>query len=216
MLLDVARASEADVVHEITQLTSQLSTLKRHLNSNRPISRLPAEILLQIFMLIVDEWSSVLSWDMQRLERCGTRIRSVLSYTWLPVATHVCHHWRNIALTYPRLRSRVIMNDRHSLRVMLNRSQATPISPFYYIECTRRERKQERRIRRLLYPHLHRIKSLHIVSADPSHEMHIYFFRGFLSSVQEITLFMLNDDTLEQNHVDFHAGTCQSLDGTRS
>lgn len=135
MVLDVTRASDTDIVNEIDQLFSQIYTLKRHLNARRSltISRLPPEILLGIFSLIVEDWGSRLSWNIRWFDRMENYIYAP-SYTWLPRITHVCSQWRDIALQSPMLWRHVIVSRRNSLRIMLKRSQGVPISVYSYIQ----------------------------------------------------------------------------------
>ena len=52
----VPSGSEAEILTRIHDTTLQLVTLNRRLNSHRPIFRLPPELLLKIFSLIVAEW----------------------------------------------------------------------------------------------------------------------------------------------------------------
>lgn len=204
MFLNIASASEAEVVlSEIVQLSSRVVTLKRRFNSLQPVSRLPAELVLEVFSLIVYEWASTIQWDIQQLDEDQDEV-DVPSYTWLPAVTHVCHIWRELALKSPCLWRWAILSDPSSLKTVLERSKAVPISGFYYIEFFQGEEKMQQECRRLLAPELHRIKSAQIVSADPSHKDHRTLFSGLLLSIEMITLFMLKDETTPQDHADCH------------
>ncbi|KAH8078075.1 hypothetical protein BXZ70DRAFT_690340 [Cristinia sonorae] len=90
---------------------------KRALNAALPISRLPPEILVEIFIHCQDD----------RVCRSGSFRASWLSVTW------VCHHWRKLALGTPLLWSKVYISRSHKFRdpeafpTYLARSKQVPL-----------------------------------------------------------------------------------------
>lgn len=183
-----------------------LSRLQIHIqNTIRPISRLPPEILLEIFSLVVAEWQPELLWDHQRVSAAfGTPIH-IPSYTWLLIA-HVCRYWRDIAVQSPKLWTTVIINQSGFLSTVLVWSQSLPISLYLYIQRGHVDYSDEEQlqIRDLLSPHLHRVTRLQIVSADYSHNLGGALSSCHFSSIREITVTMVNAPRRQNYDLDHH------------
>ncbi|KAK7691016.1 hypothetical protein QCA50_006119 [Cerrena zonata] len=194
MILDMENASIADIVNEIERLEgfAPTWTLKRHLNARRAISRLPAEILLIAFSLIVKGWISKISYADNVWFEIDPRDIDVPKYTWIPWITHICSRWRDIALQSPTLWRYIIVNRYNYLEMMLRRSQEVPISVYSPTQINDNDITLRRKIGYLLTPHLHRIQSVEIISADPYYELHEATLPGLLPSVQSITVWMLD------------------------
>ncbi|KAK7691013.1 hypothetical protein QCA50_006116 [Cerrena zonata] len=207
MKLDLSRASQVEVEHRITKLSEELSVLKHHLNTYLPIFRLPSELLLEIFSIIVKEWGASLPWDDSRCSsaaRAQGRASGCMfpSYDWLPII-HVCQRWRDAAIQLSALWTHVILNRFDFLDAMLTRSRASKISLFYYIPGQLNLAK-ESRIFDAVRPHLHRVKLLQIVSYAPSCSGP--FFSCHLPSVETINLLMLTPHTDPRSQVEpFHS-----------
>ena len=82
--------------------TEAILTMKRRLNSLVSITRLPPELLTEIFLHFADleRASAVRPYHCATPYGGGHQVGSV--YNWVRIA-HVCHHWREVALTAPRL-----------------------------------------------------------------------------------------------------------------
>ena len=96
---DVATSSGADVEtfrkppeeDEARKHFHTISELRFRENTTNPIARLPPEILGYIFL-----------WHVAIEQKFSWRWGGEDYYRWMRV-THVCHHWREVALNTPRL-----------------------------------------------------------------------------------------------------------------
>lgn len=189
MVLDLYDASDKDVEHEVALLSLELSRLKAHLNSLRPISRLPSGILLDIFHIIVHACNLGLRWEHDP-DAAGASNRYVYTfYRWLSI-TQVCHHWRDIAINTSDLWTDVLLHRVDALPTVLARSQAMPLSLFYCIPKSGTDESVQLPIVAALRPHLHRVRLLQVVSEDRSHNLCGPLFSCSLPSIQDIVLIL--------------------------
>lgn len=109
------RCLKAQMLEAKREYLSRLMSLKISYNTLSFVNRLPAEILSDIFILLADlrtqEYSS---WQRERA-------------LWLRV-THVCRHWRNIAMDCTPLWSTVLFVTPQLTKAMLERARSTPLS----------------------------------------------------------------------------------------
>lgn len=109
----------------ISSLKTELEEVTRLRNNYSPINRrLPAEILCEIFLQLSKE--------------CHHRYHSLFPfstptpasrpnpYAWI-VATHVCRHWRDTALTFPGLWTSIYNKKPNYIRAFIVRSQQAPL-----------------------------------------------------------------------------------------
>ncbi|KAJ3546002.1 hypothetical protein NMY22_g2214 [Coprinellus aureogranulatus] len=89
-------------------LEHEVAALKTCQNATAPINRLPPEILSHIFL------------DVQKQED------SVETVCWVAV-THVCNHWRNVALKCTALWSHLAFPHPDFTELMLSRSASAPL-----------------------------------------------------------------------------------------
>ena len=176
---------EAEILTRISDTTLQLVALNRRLNSYRPIFRLPPELFLEIFSLIVAEWREWLT--SRNTERDGDN-KSRLSYRWIPTICNICHYRRKFALNSPSLWDTIIVRDRDSFQVLLKRSRDVPLSLFYLSGAIPRDLFRQIHLCGVVQSHLHRIKSLTIVSLSPSDGIRDALPRGRPPLLQEITI----------------------------
>ncbi|KAF9477340.1 hypothetical protein BDN70DRAFT_862036, partial [Pholiota conissans] len=109
---------------------ASLSALKSQRNFLTPISDLPPEILCSIFAWVRDSDSGDLVEDEE-----GILTSKSLKIPWIQV-THVCSHWRNVALNSPELWSRVFpFRNITWLKEMLLRSKEASLSFTYNDLC---------------------------------------------------------------------------------
>ncbi|KAI0766630.1 hypothetical protein BD413DRAFT_615043 [Trametes elegans] len=102
---------------QIATHTNAIIELKTQYNNMSPSSRLPPEILSEIFTLVaVDHFQS-----MRKMHYGSFR-----AYKWIAL-THVCRAWRNIALNTPRLWSRIIVTQSDMALEVLSRSRKAPL-----------------------------------------------------------------------------------------
>jgi hypothetical protein len=103
-----------------TALAESMRVLRSRSNGRTPISRLPDDILFMVFELLVEE---------KRLEEYTNDDYPRQGSNGLPAClevTHVCRHWRNVALERPTLWT-CISSTSPWLDVMLERSQKAPL-----------------------------------------------------------------------------------------
>ncbi|KAI0630510.1 hypothetical protein C8Q77DRAFT_1133456 [Trametes polyzona] len=87
--------------------------LKSTINRMSPTACLPPEILSEIFVLIATD-----HYEWRKENHYG----SAHAYKWIAL-THVCRHWRDVALNTPRLWSRVVLTRPEVFREILPRSK---------------------------------------------------------------------------------------------
>ncbi|KAI8996519.1 hypothetical protein BD414DRAFT_204306 [Trametes punicea] len=102
---------------QITAHADAIVYLKSQLNSMSPASRLPPEIISEIFTLV-----AVYHYEESWRHHYG----SSQVYKWLPVA-HVCRAWRAIALRTPRLWSNIVLTRPEVDHEVLSRAKNAPL-----------------------------------------------------------------------------------------
>ena len=105
---------------DIEAYTQNIINLKRRLNTLTHIGRLPAEIIAEIFVVIARDAYECAHRDI------GPSSRRI-SLPWIRV-THVCHSWREAALSTPRMWSFICVTRKRTVNVLLERSKQAPLS----------------------------------------------------------------------------------------
>ncbi|KAH7912410.1 hypothetical protein BJ138DRAFT_1148430 [Hygrophoropsis aurantiaca] len=111
----VARAQE-QIDKKITSLSKQLLELRSQRNAITHISFLPPELLAKVFVDYA---------YMAYKENRGKSSRS-RSLMWIRV-THVCRHWRQVALAFPALWTLLVLENSSWTEQMLIRSKMAPL-----------------------------------------------------------------------------------------
>jgi hypothetical protein len=137
---------------QLAEAEARVMQLRQRKNSRALISRLPVEILIQVF-----------SYYAASDRHPHVRFRT--PPPWLAV-THVCQRWRRAALSCPFLWVDIISTNYRWTEEMLERSADLPIhitvddgGPSAHVPC-------EVRTARLLFSKIHRAQSLVITCAD--------------------------------------------------
>ncbi|KAM5532797.1 hypothetical protein V8D89_013516 [Ganoderma adspersum] len=106
------------ISNEIDDYLRKILTLKTHLNILTHINYLPTEILAQILVTYVrDHYHSATSqWDKSALTRPK----------WIKL-THVCRHWRDVAMNTPRFWSHVYVRRPKTFSALLPLSKSSPL-----------------------------------------------------------------------------------------
>lgn len=100
--------------------------MKCRLNSLALTAILPPELLAEVFLHLAH--STLSTTHHSPLSSIPQAAPVESPYTWLQV-THVCHHWREVALSAPQLWSTVCDNGSiESLREIISRSKHVPLS----------------------------------------------------------------------------------------
>ncbi|KZT21857.1 hypothetical protein NEOLEDRAFT_723883 [Neolentinus lepideus HHB14362 ss-1] len=119
----ISTASRADIEEQIQifirrQDVGKVTQLKRALNSLVPIASLPDDLLIEIFALYPYA-------EDQSRSKFDPLIPT--PYHWLRY-THVCHHWRHVALQTPILWTDIVLiNQNECIKEMLIRSGQAPV-----------------------------------------------------------------------------------------
>ncbi|KAG6830074.1 hypothetical protein H0H92_002364 [Tricholoma furcatifolium] len=135
-------------IHQSDQTISRY--YKRRFNALSITCQIPAEILATIFSEVVDSTS----------ENDGPYAE------WISEVSHVCSHWREVALSTPRLWSTLHLDCPTQSLEMLRRSKDTPLSVVLYGQMFQDAYNV---LHQVLASHLHRIKNLTLGS-----EMYIH------------------------------------------
>ena len=119
-------SSQAEIDDEIAALTERMRFLRTHRNSLSSISSIPPEILGTIFVHLAHQVQSIYPPD------------STAVLSWLK-ATHVCRHWREVAIANPHLWATPYLNSLKATEEMLMRSKMAPLmlrtGRRYRMEC---------------------------------------------------------------------------------
>lgn len=110
---DAIKSAQTDIDREIRRLNSQICSLKSRRNSLCPVSRLPSEVLSEVFLVFAEQ--------LQAQERFK------VDFKWITVA-HVCRLWRDIALQHGRLWGKIDMTRPDRSRVFADRSKGAPLA----------------------------------------------------------------------------------------
>ncbi|KAL0953739.1 hypothetical protein HGRIS_004928 [Hohenbuehelia grisea] len=100
---------------ELGRIHESARQLKSRRNALAPVSRLPPELLARIFLF------------------CATPptqddFGGHSSLSWMKEVSHICQHWREVALGCPRLWSNISFSRPHWVEEMLKRSKMAPLS----------------------------------------------------------------------------------------
>ncbi|KAI0750593.1 hypothetical protein BC629DRAFT_1598851 [Irpex lacteus] len=100
--------------------------MKHRLNSLAPTCILPPELLAEVFIYLAHS-SPPTDRNFSCLGLPAMRT-ATFPYAWLKV-THVCHHWREVALRAPQLWSTIWITGRtECLKEMISRSKQAPLA----------------------------------------------------------------------------------------
>lgn len=103
---------------EILKHQHAIADIRIELNKLAPISRLPPEILLEVFIIYAD----ICRLPVRNLARKDKIPRNA----WLRV-THICHAWRTLAISYPRLWTHIDILRSDAVKEWLHRSKSLPL-----------------------------------------------------------------------------------------
>ena len=110
---DAIKAAQTDIDSEIQRLNDLISSLKSRRNSLCPVSRLPPEVLSEVFQDLVEQLQS--------------QDRFKVDFKWISVA-HVCRLWRSIALQHGRLWGKIDMTKPDRTMAFVDRSNGAPLA----------------------------------------------------------------------------------------
>ncbi|KAI0741685.1 hypothetical protein C8Q80DRAFT_1195661 [Daedaleopsis nitida] len=121
-----AQASARKVIEaDIEEHVQTIIQLKRRLNTHTEIARLPAEILSEVFLHICRHTYETQQ-DMLFNATSDTYYLRISPASWIVVA-HICHAWREIALSTPRLWSYIVGTQQAYLNELVARSKKAPL-----------------------------------------------------------------------------------------
>lgn len=132
---------------EMAQHTLAITRIKTRLNTLVSISTLPPELLVMIFQTIVQSYED-------------HRVVGTSPYAWISF-THVCTHWREVALSIPALWSDIVLPCRLNwVRELLVRSQSAPLYIHHRISTPPHRRTEDLHALQLALGALQRIRLL--------------------------------------------------------
>ena len=161
--IEIARKKIED---EIKDHANAITMLKHRLNAMTKISRLPSELLSEIFVCCAQDYFKSYT-DHKTHYSYYSHHRGVPE--WVRVA-HICHAWREIALSTPRLWSFVPVTQRSIAEQLLLRSKKAPLS----IAATHLGYNTDRK------------KVLETVFSEEMHRMRELFISGPSAQVYEL------------------------------
>ncbi|KAH9977125.1 hypothetical protein BGW80DRAFT_1287494 [Lactifluus volemus] len=152
-----------DIDHQLTLCTdlNRIIALKSHRNSLAPVSKLPHDLLSDIFIIFHRSESDSKNW------------RSIFnrrSPACLPL-THVSRTWRNAALRCPLLWTNIIFVPAKWTAIMLERSQTAPLTVEIPITDTNLKDNAFKNSLRLTLSHIYRIRYLFITPVESYRKM---------------------------------------------
>ncbi|KAI0062543.1 hypothetical protein BV25DRAFT_1885251 [Artomyces pyxidatus] len=154
-LQNISAASDAAAIHEARRkldcelegLIQTVRAVRMRRNTLSPVHRLPPEILAMIFSFLADEYPPrrFVSYGLSKLG-------------WITV-THVCHHWRQVALDNPSLWGRDVCSHTNcSLveeRLARSKQSLLSIGSFYSADAV-----EWMPLMRTVFEEMHRIQDL--------------------------------------------------------
>lgn len=115
-------AQRASLEDKIAQNRREYAEITRRINASASIMRIPEEILVEIMKAYIDVWrADVWTYDRLREFDGGPSF-----FGWTRI-THVCSHWREIALGAPGLWTRIKPVSAASIETFIARSQQQPL-----------------------------------------------------------------------------------------
>jgi hypothetical protein len=188
----LAKEAQARVDEEILTRHLPVCTLRTQRNALSPISRLPDELLVDVFIHNAQEYygsSKRLAWAPPSVP------------PWVNVS-YVCHHWRTIALNCPILWTYLFFASRTWLAELLARSKMAPLRVQLDLSFPNTSLQKWE----MIFPHLPRVKELHVRSLS------------FATASQLISRLTAPTPLLQSLHLSRRHGPCSTavLDGTPS
>ncbi|KAH9949147.1 hypothetical protein B0H21DRAFT_820336 [Amylocystis lapponica] len=146
--------SKLDLIERrIASLASAVRSLR---NAFSPVHKLPCETLAQIFSMLVEPPSHY---------SFMPNVDSMTDpYAWLN-ATHVCRHWRDVALAFPSLWTTIDGSHPHAALTSLSRSKQAPLYVYLHDKVRRarvRATLEDGGLMSALAPHSARFVELHL------------------------------------------------------
>lgn len=110
---DAIKAAQTDIDGEIRRLNNYICSLKSRRNSLCRISRLPPEVISEVFLVFA--------------EQLQAQDRFKVDFKWITV-THVCRLWRDIALQHGRLWGKIDTTRPDRTGAFIDRSKGAPLA----------------------------------------------------------------------------------------
>lgn len=138
----------------------RLCDLKTRLNSTSPVCSFPSEILTEVFL------RAARSHERDAI----THLKTLPPYSWIRWVTHVCRHWRNVALNCQPLWSNLTLTGcRDFMALLLERTKDMPLSIRMVLtneSPSRSSRSWREEAAKLLLSHLPRTRTLSLTVVE--------------------------------------------------
>lgn len=108
-----------EIEDEINKHAQAIVSLRRRLNATTTVARLLPELLSEIFIHVARD-------SYENAQRLSIYTYSSRTTAWITVA-QVCHSWRQVALSSPRMWSHLVLVGKRSADELLLRSKKAPL-----------------------------------------------------------------------------------------
>lgn len=177
----IVDSARHQIDQEIVKLNDSVRALKSRRNALAPISRLPPEMLSKIFTFCA-------SIGQTDYASCNT-------LSWIKVS-HICHHWRAVALECPSLWSCLVFSRPKWAEEMLKRSKMAPL--VIKANLTYMTPKMVEAVQSAL-EHISRTRELHITASTATIEKLLTTICGNANHLQSFCL-----SNPQHNHYTFN------------
>ncbi|KAL0960138.1 hypothetical protein HGRIS_011774 [Hohenbuehelia grisea] len=129
-----ATQAQKAIKDEIVQYTTRIQSLKSQWNTLSPISRLPDDVLFEVFKDIVwiDTNFDLFGWGEDHYGHDAEAHRRVRC----PSFTQVCHRWRQLSLDSPSLWQYISLTHPSKwMMEQIRRSQSQPLTLWHFRQC---------------------------------------------------------------------------------
>lgn len=174
-------SSRWEVEEEIQRHSRAIRMLQARLNASAPISKLPPELLSEIFIHVASD-------------RAQVHERAPLYHpywTWISVL-QVCTHWRAVAIASPRLWSRIVVTMHPEwMKEVLQRSRSAPLFVSAHTDSRPGGRKSQSL--KVVMESLARIRDLRLTGAPDILERALSVWRGPAPLLENVSLTVPTD-----------------------
>lgn len=174
-----------DIEGQIALYNHRIAILKQRLNTHLPISRFPPEVLTRIFHQYIS--------FVRKTERDVPGLHGVgRPYRWILV-THVCHSWRQLTLTTPKIWSSIVITRAECVRELLLRAKNAPLS----LKADLCKNVSVQLLTKEVLSHLDRIVDIDLQVPGPQALIELDHGSRFASSLRSLIISTVDEAILE-------------------
>ncbi|KII86849.1 hypothetical protein PLICRDRAFT_700122 [Plicaturopsis crispa FD-325 SS-3] len=192
-LVDLAQSCIDD---ESARVQLQLCALKTRRNTLSLVSRLPPEILSNVFI-----WHAAIAREHPPDPKQGARVK------WIE-ATNLCRHWRYVALDSPRLWNRIVARTPFWTEELLRRSRSAPLMIESVSPELRSHDEFVRRSTEMALMHIPRVVSLRLKAEGPDME---HYLATLAAPAHAVEILVLQNESVFSSIAPALDGFCTGL-----